>query len=385
MKAEIKSQLEKKLRERLIQLPEFVSDYILYLKYQKKELRTQIEYAKDIELFFEFLLKDGVVERETVQEIVPEDMRRIKPIDIMNFLDYLTLYKKTYLSPTGKTIVQQFSNSDVGKSRKMATLHEFFAYLLNEEIIEKDVSKKIDVKVNRNISIKNRLTPEDMRRFYDAILEDWNITNDREYIYAQKLKFRDYIMVLLLSYTGIRISELVSLDIGDIGIEEQAMVVTRKGGKQDKIDLPTAIIDDLKEYLRQREQLHVPTKALFVSLHKKRIDPKTVRAMLDKYRKRAGIHMKITPHVFRRTFGTEHYNRYRDMYLTAQIIGHNTAETTRKFYADPANERKRKSMTEFDYRNPVEETAPSVSVSLEQLKELEKITGVKLSELLQAK
>lgn len=384
MKAEIQVKLEEKLRKRLMRLPEFVADYIFYLEYRKKELRTRIEYAKDIELFFEYLLSEGLVKREKIEDITPSDLNQLKPRDIANFLGYLTCYKKTFITPTGKVKVQQFTNSDAGKSRKMATLHEFFNYLVENELIEKDVTKKIEVKVDPQASIKNRLTPEDMEKFYTTILEDCNIESERQLIFHQKVKFRDYIIVLLLSYTGIRISELVQLDIGDIGIDEQAMVVIRKGGKKEKVDIPSRIVEDIKEYLEQRMKMEYDTKALFVSLHKKRIDPRTVRAMLDKYRKRAGINIKVTPHVFRRTFGTEHYNRYRDMYLTAQIMGHRSAETTRKFYADPAEERRRKSMQEFDYQMK-EEQDSKVTISIEKLKELEKLTGVNIEKLLQTK
>jgi site-specific recombinase XerD len=384
MKAEIQVKLEEKLRKRLMRLPEFVADYIFYLEYRKKELRTRIEYAKDIELFFEYLLSEGLVKREKIEDITPSDLNRLKPRDIANFLGYLTCYKKTFITPTGKVKVQQFTNSDAGKSRKMATLHEFFNYLVENELIEKDVTKKIEVKVDPQASIKNRLTPEDIEKFYTTILEDCNIESERQLIFHQKVKFRDYIIVLLLSYTGIRISELVQLDIGDIGIDEQAMVVIRKGGKKEKVDIPSRIMEDIKEYLEQRMKMEYDTKALFVSLHKKRIDPRTVRAMLDKYSKRAGINIKVTPHVFRRTFGTEHYNRYRDMYLTAQIMGHRSAETTRKFYADPAEERRRKSMQEFDYQMK-EEQDSKVTISIEKLKELEKLTGVNIEKLLQTK
>jgi site-specific recombinase XerD len=380
MKADIQQKLEERLRERLIRLPEFVADYIFHLEYQKKEIRTRIEYTKDIELFFDYLLKDGLVKKGKMADLEAEDLKDLKPRDIGNFLGYLTSYKKTYTTQTGKTKVQVFTNSDSGKSRKIATLHEFYSYLLEHELVDKDITKKIDVKVDRQASIKNRLTPEDMEKFYSTILEDTNIANSREFIYHQKVKFRDYIIVLLLSYTGIRVSELVQLEFGDIGTEEQAMVVVRKGGKKEKVDLPSIIVDDIEEFLRQRKELEVDTKAIFVSLHKKRIDPKTIRAMLDKYRLRAGLNLKITPHVFRRTFGTEHYNRYRDMYLTAQIMGHKSAETTRKFYADPAEERKRQSMQEFDYQTK-EKEEPSVSVNIEKLRELEKLAGMKFADL----
>lgn len=385
MKADIKQKLEEKLRERLMRLPEFVADYIFHLEFQKKEIRTRIEYAKDIELFFDFLLLDGLVKKEKMAEIDVTDLKDLKPRDIGNFLGYLTSYKKTYSTATGKVKVQTFTNSDSGKSRKIATLHEFYSYMVEHELVAKDITKKIDVKVDRNASIKNRLTPEDMSKFYNTILEDTNIANSREYIYHQKVKFRDYIIVLLLSYTGIRVSELVQLDLGEIGTEEQAMVVVRKGGKKEKVDLPSIIVEDIEEFLRQRASLEVDTKAVFVSLHKKRIDPKTIRAMLNKYRMRANINIKITPHVFRRTFGTEHYNRYRDMYLTAQIMGHRSAETTRKFYADPAEERKRQSMQEFDYEQKDKVESSTVSISMDKLKELEQMTGLSIQELLQAK
>jgi site-specific recombinase XerD len=384
MKADVQKKLEEKLRERLIRLPEFVADYISHLEFQKKEIRTQIEYAKDIELFFDFLMVDGLVRKDKVSDIDIVELKKLKPRDITNFLGYLTSYKKTYLTPTGKTKVQEFTNSDAGKSRKIASLHEFFSYLVENELIEKDITKKIDIKVDRKTAIKNRLTPDEMEKFYNTILDDMNIGNDRQFIYHQKVKFRDYIIVLLLSYTGIRISELVQLDLGEIETEEQAMVVVRKGGKKEVVDLPNIIIDDIEEFLRQRKELNVETKAIFVSLHKKRIDPKTIRAMLDKYRLRAGIKMKITPHVFRRTFGTEHYNRYRDMYLTAQIMGHRSAETTRKFYADPNEERKRQSMQEFDFQMKNDDS-PSVKITVEKLKELEKLTGLNIGDLLQAK
>lgn len=385
MKPDIQKKLEEKLRERLLRLPEFVVDYIFQLEFQKKELRTRIEYAKDLELFFDFLIHAGLVDANERTQIKPSDLKDLKPMDIGNYLSYLTSYKKTFFTATGKQIEKEFTNSEAGKSRKIASLHEFYSYLVEQELVTKNITKRIDVKVDRKASIKNRLTPEDIEKFYNTILEDTNIGNDREFIYHQKVKFRDYIIVLLLSYTGIRISELVQLDLGDIGVEEKAMVVVRKGGKNEKVDLPNIIIEDIQEFLRQREKLPVETKAIFVSLHKKRIDPKTVRAMLDKYRVRAGIKMKITPHVFRRTFGTEHYNRYRDMYLTAQIMGHNSAETTRKFYADPAEERKRQSMQEFDYASKGEKTPPSISISVDKLKELEKLTGLNIGDLIQQK
>ena len=380
MKIEIKRQLEEKLRKKMMLLPEFLSDYIFSLEYRRKEIRTRIEYTKDILLFLEFLIKENISKAKSTNEIKVEDLKNLNKRDIWNFLSYLTSYEKEYLSVKGTLIKQEFSNTEHGKARKLASLTELFKYLQENEIIDKNVIENISIKIDAKASLKNRLSPEDMQLFYNTILNDLNIGNTREENYHKKLKYRDYIIVLLLSYTGIRVSELVQLDISDISVSDEVMIIIRKGGHQERVSIPSVILEDIRNYIDYRKQLELPTKALFVSMHKKRIHPRSINLLLDKYRQRANINIKISPHVFRRTFGTLHYNRYRDMYLTAQILGHRSAETTRKFYADPSEERKIQSMKEFTYdifeKNNQEND--SISLTNEQILKIEKETGINL-------
>lgn len=381
IKPELEKKLQEKLRLRLIKLPEFIVDYIFALEYRKKQLRTRYEYAKDIGLFLEFMIYNGLTKANDIKDISPSDLDKLKERDIWNFLSYLTSYKKTFITSAGNEVTQEFTNSDAGKARKLATLHDFFRYLVDNEIIKRDITSKVDIRVDHKAVIKNRLTPEDIQAFFSVIIDDINIESERMEIFHQKVKFRDYIMVLLLSYTGIRISELVQLDIDDISISEEVMIVVRKGGNQEKITLPSLIIEDIQAYIEERKKIDVDTKALFISLQNRRIHPKTVNLMLDKYRKRANIDIKVSPHVFRRTFGTQHYNRYRDMYLTAQIMGHRSAETTRKFYADPAEERKAQSMANFDY-DEAQTPSDKITLTKEQLVQISKATGIDLEKLL---
>ncbi|MDG0933685.1 tyrosine-type recombinase/integrase, partial [Bacillus paranthracis] len=144
------------------------------------------------------------------------------------------------------------------------------------------------MKVPTKAKIKNRLSPQDIERFFQTILEDVQIENTRKESFHKKVKFRDYIMVLTMAYTGIRVSELVQLDIDDIYIEKQMLVVIRKGGDEQAIPMPGRILDDLTAYLVERKKLtdvkKEDAKALFVSLHKKRMNERTVRLMLEKYR-----------------------------------------------------------------------------------------------------
>lgn len=352
MKKDMEMQVRERLRERLVELPDFAVDY-LYLIENSKGIQTRFEYAKDISLFLNFLLSSGKCSKANIKEIDPSDLDALRDRDLIDFFDYLTSYDRTYVSPAGKKVVQTFTNAAVGKSRKLATLRKLFSHLFTKKLISKDITPTIQIKVPTKVKISKRLTADEVQRFFSTITDDVQIEGTRQLKFHEKVKFRDYIISLLLAYTGIRVSELVQLDIDEIRLYSKSFIVTRKGGDEQEIKMPERIIEDIKQYITHRKQItdvnKKDQKALFISLHKKRIDPKSVRVLLEKYRLRSGIQIKITPHVFRRTFGTNHYNTYEDMYLTAQVLGHASAETTRKFYADPSEDRVNRSMQQFEY------------------------------------
>lgn len=349
MKKELEIKLLEQLRRRMMKLPSFVVDY-LYVIENAKEIQTRIEYAKDYLLFFTFLKESEKIKKEKITEIEINDIKELTDRDCIDFLDYLTCYTKTYQSTKGKSITQTYTNNVMGKSRKLAALHSLFAYLERTEKIEKDITKHLDIKIPTKVRIHDRLSEEEMTRLINTIREDSGLYSEHEKKYQQKNKERDYVIVLLLAYTGVRVSELVQLNIEDIKIEKQVMVITRKGGNEQEIPLPEWLTTILHTYIKKRVKEKAKDKALFLSLQKKRIHPKTIRLLLKKYQQRSNIETNLTPHVFRRTFGTNHYNQFQDMYLTAQILGHDSAETTRKFYADPSDERVKKSMESFRYK-----------------------------------
>lgn len=378
MKRSQVEKLEDKLSERMRQLPDFVFEYLSFIG-DSTEVQTRLEYAKDINIFLDFLIISGACKKENILEITTDDIDQLKERDLINFFQYLTRYKQVVEYPNGRKIEQIYRNSDAGKARKLATLRKLFSYLEKRGYIQKDIAKNYEIKVKKKEQINTRLTPKEIQRLFQTILDDVNVVTEQEEKFHNLLKERDYIMVLLLAYTGIRVSELVQLDIDDIYLANHSFIVTRKGGDEQEIKMPKKIIDDIKYYVKRRKEEYEndPKKnsALFVSLHKKRINPKTVRAMLEKYRERSGIKKNITPHVFRRTFGTNHYNTYKDMYLTAQVLGHKSAETTRKFYADPSKERVDRSMTTFEYEDEatiernekLEQFARKLGITVEEL------------------
>jgi integrase/recombinase XerC len=351
LKKNIELAIEEKLRQKLLRLPEFVMDFFRSIE-DTKQLQTRFEYAKDILMFFEFLLSSSKCDRDNTIALLPTDLDKLEENDIRDFFDHLKSYTLTYTTKN-KVVSKIITNENSSRSRKLATLRQFFSYLFKKKLISRDVTPNIEISVKKKATINDRLTPDEMTRFFQTIMDDIEVKGEHQMAYHEKLRMRDYIMSLLLAYTGIRVSELIQLDVGDIYLQKEQIKVLRKGGKEELITLPSRIVEDISDYIEARKQQESVTKghenALFLSLQKKRIDARTVRQMLEKYRKRSKIDTKITPHVFRRTFGTNHYNTYEDMYLTAQVLGHSSAETTRKFYADPDQARVDWSMQKFDY------------------------------------
>lgn len=354
MKRDLETKLYQIRTERLKQMPDFIADFIMS-KQEKMSLNTQIAYIKDYTLFFEYLLTLPAFDKyQTIDQFKITDMSSeyINEKDIWHFLDYLTCYKKTFIRKDGKEYTQTFTNTKQGKARKLASLHTLYEYLGRKYKIP-DPTKFVEIEVKKKKQIKDRLDNEEVNRFVDIIINDVNIENKRRLKFHQRTKYRDLTMLLLLAFTGIRISELVQLDISDISIKDEAMVVIRKGGDQEKLFVPEEIIPALKEYIQKRKSLidveNEYKDALFLSNQKKRIDPKTVRYMLKKYAKIAKINIKVTPHTFRRTFATKLLEMYGNIELVAQQLGHSSVETTRRFYADLTEKTKRKAMKGFKY------------------------------------
>lgn len=351
MKKDIEIKLNHELQNRLRKLPEMAIDFILSLD-NNSSIRTQIAYCKDLNIYFNFLLNElDLCNKKNISDMNIDDIKEVTEKDIRMFLDYLNYYTVEYKSKTGKTVKQGFSNSREGKARKLATLHSFYDYLTRNHKIN-DPTKHIDIKLNDKVEIKNSLKGDEVDKFVETILYDLNINNERELKFHKKTKCRNATIVLFLAYTGIRISELVQLDIDDIDLKEKTYIVTRKGGDQEKLYLPDKIVPHLENYLNQR--LNVANidsdskNALFLSNRKQRINDRTVREMLNKYGEKIELN-NVTPHTFRRTFGMAFYNATKDIQLTADVMGHATTETTRKFYAKPEEERKRRTLKNFKY------------------------------------
>ena len=346
MKASIQKNLEKKLNQKLKLMPDYVNDFIYSLS-NSIQIRSRIEYTKDITLFFDFLKEKEII-NTPYKEVPIQVIQSLRVRNIQEFLDYLTLFQKTFIDSNGIERTQTYQNSIQGKRRKLASLREWFKYLVKENLVPRNLPQEIEFTMKESHDIKDCLQPDELKRLLEMPEEFEGKRN-----FLPENKKRDFLIILLLGYTGIRVGELVDLDIPDIRFHDRSMILYRKGGKAQKFPLSQKLLDALESYLVYRQTLEVTEPldkdALFLNRYGKRMQTRAVSKLLDKYGKAAELPIKLTPHVLRRTFGTTHYNLNGDMDLTATLMGHASTETTRKHYAKVDHKRIRSSIENFDY------------------------------------
>ena len=177
--------------------------------------------------------------------------------------------------------------------------------------------------------------------------ENGNSLTKKQLDLHEKTKYRDTAILTLLLGTGIRVSELVGLDVKDVNFKYNCIRVIRKGGNESTVYFGDEVSAALMEYL-ELERASLAEKAapehadaLFLSLKYSRLTTRAVELLVKKYSSAANINKKITPHKLRSTYGTNLYKETGDIYLVADALGHKSVETTRQHYAATDDERRR--------------------------------------------
>lgn len=310
-----------KMSKYLEQLPDFCLDYFIGIENNTSSL-TRYNYAMDLYVFFNYLSRFVFHKKES--EITLEDINKIKSRNLEQYLSYLSFYQLND---------KQYKNDEKGKARKLASLRSFFKYLFNHDMIEANVASKIDTPKLHNKEII-RLEKDEVSRLLNAVESPTEFT-DRQREYNKNTFERDNAIITLFLGTGIRISELVGLNIENFDFTQNAFLVTRKGGNQTMLYFSNEVAIALKTWLEKRATLELPKeeKAMFISLQNKRISIRAVENLVKKFAQIASPLKKISPHKLRSTFGTNLYKETRDIYIVADVLGHKDVNTTKKHYA----------------------------------------------------
>jgi site-specific recombinase XerD len=324
-----------KLRSLLATLPRFCKDFFRGIE-PTTSSRTRIAYAYDLRIFFDFLAKSNPLIKNTpITELRVDILDEIMPLDIEEYLDYLSYY-----NADGK----KYMNKENGKKRKLVALRSFYNYYYKKQIIRTNPPSLVNIPKLHEKEIV-RLEIDEVARLLDEV-ESGDALTKKQQVFHEKTKLRDLAIMTLLLGTGIRVSECVGLDINDVDFENNGIKIIRKGGNEVVIYFGDEVRDALLEYLEERKQLVPATgheNALFLSMQMKRLNVRSVENLVKKYASTVTKLKTITPHKLRSTYGTSLYRETGDIYLVADVLGHKDVNTTKKHYAALEDSRRRQA------------------------------------------
>ncbi len=329
------------IREITRGLPQACSDFLRSIAVSTSSL-TRLAYAIDLNTFFTFLHDERVSFSEKDLRLMnDEDLEKLTRNDIIAYTEYLTYYLKA--SDDSSVPNKIFVNHELAIKRKLCTVRSFYDYLFKNQRISSNVTELVPLpKIHEKPII--RLNKDEMVRMLEQAQSGDQLTGHQQKF--QKITARrDYAILSLFLGTGIRVSECVGMNIGDVDLENNAFIVTRKGGNQVVLYFPPEVAEALADYMDERNGIEtVPghEDALFLSLQRRRITQRAVQNLVKKYAAVAApLKTKISPHKLRSTYATNLYNETGDIYLVADVLGHTSVDTTRKHYADMTDARRR--------------------------------------------
>lgn len=312
-----------KIAELLEQLPYFCEQYFVGIE-TRTSSQTRLKYAYDLRIFFDYLCKKKFRNKD-VLDLDIDDLASVTHTDIEFFLSYLSHYRYN-----GKSL----SCDERAKARKLSAVRAMFKYFFNNGTIPVDNSAKVSTPKLHDKEII-RLDGEEVADLIE-VTENGSGLTKHAVGYHNKTRVRDTAIISLFLGTGIRISELVGLDNDSFDFEDKSFVVTRKGGNQAILFFSDEVKYALEEYLAEKlndKSIPKDEPAFFLSLQRKRINVRSVENLVKKYSKIAAPLKKVTPHKLRSTYGTQLYNKTRDIYIVADVLGHRDVNTTKKHYA----------------------------------------------------
>ena len=298
-------------------LPKLLRDYLNYSSNLNKSSNTIKEYRYDLVNFLKYMklqaLNNKKLTLDDIETITDIDSTFLNRIDINDLYEYMTYLKDVC------------NDSAVTRARKVASLRGFFKYLhVKARIIDDNPAKELESpKLGKRLP--KFLTLEQSTTLLNGI-KNAPLTGRQH-----DNRIRDYAIITLFLNCGMRLAELVGIDINHIKFDEALLTVIGKGNKERTIYLNKAALSAIKEYLEVRPTDGVVDKnALFLSERKTRISRRTVQNLIKNYlRDFCGLTDHYSTHKLRHTAATLMY-QYGNVDIRAlqEILGHESIATT---------------------------------------------------------
>ena len=306
--------------------PRYLNEFFTFQRVVKiKSERTLESYYIDLRIFLRYVKKnmggvspDTPMKDITISDVPIEWVRDFSKLDILNYLSYVATERKN----TAKT-----------RHRKLASLKVFYKCLYRDlGLIPNDPAKDVDYpKMHEHLP--KFLTLDDSIRLLS------NMNRDDPFYY------RDYCIITLFLNCGMRLSELVGLNLQDVNLDERTMRLLGKGNKERIIHINDACADSIVQYISERQPSPVEPNALFLSKRGTRITNRRVQQIVDNALKDSNLdHQGYSTHKLRHTAATLMYQHGNvDTLILKEILGHKSISTT-EIYTHISNESVKEAM-----------------------------------------
>ncbi|CDA51789.1 putative uncharacterized protein [Clostridium sp. CAG:138] len=330
-----------KLRALLEDLPPICAEFFRGIEPSTSVL-TRYGYALDLKLFFKFLISDSLCSRLlSIRDIDCSILENVSIDHIERYLEYVAMYPAETDSEDYEK-EEYITNGERAKARKLSSVRSFFKYLYKKGRITRNVAALADTpKVHEKPIVK--LEPDEIDALL-TVVESGEGLSPAQKKYHKQTQVRDTAIVTLFLGTGMRISELVGINIDDLNFMSNEVRIVRKGGNQDVLVFGSEVREALLNYMLRRENMTAQPgheKALFLSMQNKRMTVRAIENLVKKYAALAAPLKRISPHKLRSTYGTMLYRESGDIYLVADVLGQKDVNTTRKHYVPQAEDRRR--------------------------------------------
>ena len=283
-------------------MKKLILKFLEFLRVEKNvSTHTLRNYNSDLNHFYGFLTEN--------KSCLDSGIVNLKKIDNITIRSYLScLYKK--------------KNSKSTVARKLATLRSFYRFLCREGFVKNNIAKGI-ASPKQNKEIPAFLT-------IDEIFHLLKQPDEKSFP-----GLRDKSILELFYATGIRVGELVNLNIEDVSFDERLVKIEGKGKKERIVPMNKSSTNALSKYMKEREKIQknviVRRAPLFINFRFQRITDRGIRNILTKYLIKGKIFKSISPHSLRHTFATHLLDADADLRIIQELLGHSSLSTTQKY------------------------------------------------------
>lgn len=201
-------------------------------------------------------------------------------------------------------------------SKKLSALNSLYKYLLRMGLVTKNPTS-LATRPKQTKPLPAFVKESDMDRLFDEVVFPTDYEGQR-----------DRTILLLFYHTGIRVSELMGLDLADVSFQPNELKVTGKRNKQRIVPFGGELADALRQYLQVRHECRTQSEALFLNAKGNRVPYDKVRLAVRKYLSLVTTQKKKSPHVLRHTFATVMLNHGADLEAIKELLGHEDISTT---------------------------------------------------------